>query len=92
MDLSGIAYEFHSVDKFNGDHKKPNYLSVCPIGEVPCMTESRFILMGELQIFLAYLSSKPGFQKMHPKEYSAVTEQYLNWFAGVLRPAAARLI
>lgn len=48
MHLAAIDFEFTLVDQFQGEHLAAAYLEVCPIAQVPCLTEKRFKLMGDL--------------------------------------------
>ena len=57
--MADISYEFKVLDYTKGDHKKTEYLSKYPLGEMPCIEDLRpdhsgFIL-GESNAIMKYI-------------------------------------
>ena len=69
-----------------------SYLSVNPLGSVPFVIEESNVVMGSTIIFLKYFAnSKPKVGAYYPEEKQEEIEQYMNWFAAVLRPCVGRI-
>lgn len=73
----GLEYE-HIPVNFTGDNKKPEYLAVNPMGQVPAIDDDGFKLAESMAINL-YLAKKHG--KLYPKNLQdeAKTWQWSFW-------------
>ncbi len=55
LDILGVDYEFVTVDLPNGAHKKPDFLAMNPLGQVPVLKDGDLVLRDSTAI-LIYLA------------------------------------
>ena len=90
--IAGTEFKFKEIDRFQNQHKHNDYLIVNPLGEIPCIDEGNFKVMGKTKVFLSYLgSTQEKLSDLYPKSKQAQLDQYMNWFESVLRPSARRI-
>lgn len=70
-----VPYEFVLLDMQNGEHKKPEFLAINPIGKVPAIVDGDFQLW-ESGAILLYLAQKYGNLPNSP-EYKATLTQWV---------------
>ncbi|MFB2833333.1 glutathione S-transferase family protein [Floridanema evergladense] len=70
-----VPFEFVLLDMKNGEHKKPEFLTINPIGKVPAIVDGDFQLW-ESGAILLYLAEKYGDLPNSP-EYKATLAQWV---------------
>ena len=81
----GLEYEFKMVDLMAGDHKKPEFLAMNPMHNIPTVKDGDFV-MNESRAIAAYLVNKYGKDdSLYPKdaEVRARVDQKLYFDMGV---------
>jgi glutathione S-transferase len=79
--IAKIPYTEKTVDMGKNEHKQEPFLSINPMGAVPCMVEDGFIL-SECMTILKYLARKNKVaDNWYPKDLKleAKVNQYLDW-------------
>ncbi|XWK88071.1 MAG: glutathione S-transferase family protein [Phormidium sp.] len=79
-----VPYEFILLDMQNGEHKKPEFLAINPIGKVPAIVDGDFQLW-ESGAILLYLAQKYGNLPASP-EYKATLTQWVLFANATLGP------
>jgi glutathione S-transferase len=79
-----IPYEFVLLDMQNGEHKKPEYLEINPVGKVPAIVDGDFQLW-ESGAILLYLAEKYG-NLPNSLEYKATLTQWVLFANATLGP------
>jgi glutathione S-transferase len=74
----GIPYELHAISLERGDHKKPDYLAINPMGKVPAITHQG-ITITEAAAICAYLADEFPAAKLAVPVGSAQRGLYLKW-------------
>jgi glutathione S-transferase len=46
LKMSQVEHEVRIVDQFTGEHKAESYLNINPTGQIPTMTEGKFLVLG----------------------------------------------
>lgn len=97
--LLGIDYERIDFDPSTGDHKKPDYLAINPMGQVPAWVEDDGTTICDSQAVLVFLAKKYGDTNWLPDDAVGQAEvaKWLSFtafevFAGIALPRAIRLI
>ncbi|XP_007451116.1 PREDICTED: glutathione S-transferase theta-1-like [Lipotes vexillifer] len=78
---NSIPFEMHPVELAQGEHLKPKFLKVNPLGKVPALMDGDF-LVAESMAILLYLSHKCQAEAhWYPPELQAHTrvDEYLVW-------------
>ncbi|EFB19462.1 hypothetical protein PANDA_014534, partial [Ailuropoda melanoleuca] len=78
---NGIPFELRSVELGRGEHLKPEFLKVNPLGKVPALKDGDFLLAESVAILL-YLSRKyHAAAHWYPPELQACArvDEYLAW-------------
>jgi len=93
--LLGLEYELVEVDLMAGEHKKPAFLALNPMGQVPVIEDAGTILADSnaILIYLAKTHARTDWLPEDPGGAAAV-QRWLSVAAGELAygPAAARLV
>ncbi|XP_030192436.1 glutathione S-transferase theta-1-like [Lynx canadensis] len=88
---NGIPFEFRSVELGRGEHLKPEFLKVNPLGKVPALRDGDFLLAESVAILL-YLSRKyQTAPYWYPPDLQARArvDEYLAWqHTAIQLPAA----
>jgi glutathione S-transferase len=71
----GLAYVYTTVDWMKGEHKKPDYLRINPLGRVPAIRDGE-VVMFESNAILCYLEERYGQGKLLPTESAPRAEVY----------------
>ena len=79
-----VPFEFVLLDMKNGEHKKPEYLAINPVGKVPAIVDGDFQLW-ESGAILLYLAEKYGNLPNSP-EYKAKLAQWVLFANATLGP------
>jgi glutathione S-transferase len=74
----GIPYELHAISLDRGDHKKPEYLTVNPMGKVPAITHQG-VTITEAAAICAYLADEFPASKLAVPTGSPQRGLYLKW-------------
>jgi len=74
----GVPYRFEVVNLETGDHKKPSFLAVNPMGKVPAITH-RGIVVTECAAICAYLADAFPAAKLAPPGDSPARGTYYRW-------------
>lgn len=85
----GAPYRFEVVNLETGDHKKPSFLAVNPMGKVPAISH-RGVVVTECGAICAYLADAFPSAKLAPPTDSPARGTYYRWLffgAGCLEPA-----
>lgn len=94
MSLLGLTPELIHVDLLKGEQKKPEFLKLNPLGQVPVLDDDGFIL-SDSNAIMVYLAKKLGRTEWLPDDAqgAAAVQRWLSVAAGELRrgPAQARL-
>ena len=74
----GIPYELHAMSLERGDHKKPPYLAINPMGKVPAITH-RGVVITEAAAICAYLADEFPLAKLSVPMGDLRRGPYLKW-------------
>jgi glutathione S-transferase len=74
----GVPYRFEVVNLETGDHKKPSFLAVNPMGKVPAVAH-RGIVVTECAAICAYLADAFPAAKLAPLTDSPARGTYYRW-------------
>ena len=80
----GVPYEFVLLDMQAGEHRKPEFLAINPIGKVPAIVDGDFQLW-ESGAILFYLAQKHGKLPPSPEEQAKVN-QWIHFGNATLGP------
>jgi len=73
-----VPYETKILNWETGDHKKPEYLAINPMGKIPAITH-RGVVVTEVPAILAYLADAFPQAHMAPDVHSADRGPYYRW-------------
>jgi glutathione S-transferase len=73
-----VPYELHSMSLDRGDHKKPAYLAINPMGKVPAITHQG-VTITEAAAICAYLADEFPAAKLSVPIGSPERGMYLKW-------------
>lgn len=85
----GVPYDIHLLDLAAGDHKKPDYLAVNPMGKVPAISDGR-VNVAETAAIALYLGDRYSLGNLAPALDSPARGDYLRWavfMPGCIEPA-----
>jgi glutathione S-transferase len=85
----GAPYRPHFLDLFAGEHKRPDYLAINPMGKVPAIVH-RGAMISEVGAIIAYLADAFPAAKLAPPVGESQRGPYLRWMffaAATLEPA-----
>ncbi len=96
LSLLGLQHELLHVDLLSGAHKRPDFLSKNPFGQVPVLEDGP-VTLADSNAILIYLSERYDTEaRFWPRtpEGRAAVQRWLSVAAGqlVVGPAAARLV
>ena len=74
----GVPYRFEVVNLESGDHKKPSFLAVNPMGKVPAIAH-RGVVVTECAAICAYLADAFPGAKLAPATDSPARGTYYRW-------------
>jgi glutathione S-transferase len=74
----GVPYELHAISLERGDHKKPAYLALNPIGKVPAITHQG-VTITEAAAICAYLADEFPAAKLSVPIGNPMRGLYLKW-------------
>jgi glutathione S-transferase len=72
----GVPYEFVMLDMQNGEHRKPEFLAINPMGKVPAIVDGDFTLW-ESGAILLYLAQKYGGLSAAPEKQAEIAQWVL---------------
>ena len=55
LKMSNVQHEVRIIDQFLGDHKSEEYLNMNPTGQIPTITEGKFLVLGGYQVYMNFL-------------------------------------
>ncbi len=73
----GVPYRFEVVNLESGDHKKPSFLAVNPMGKVPAIAH-RGVVVTECAAICAYLADAFPGAKLAPADRQSFTRYLLS--------------
>jgi glutathione S-transferase len=85
----GVPYDMKVLDLEKGDHKKPDYLKINPMGKVPAIVH-RGVVVTEVAAICTYLADAYPKAGLAPKLDDPQRGTYLRWMffgAGCVEPA-----
>ncbi len=85
----GQPYRIEHIDLAKGEHKRPDYLTLNPMGKVPTIVDEGTSI-AETGAILTHLADKYSAGDLAPKPGDARRADYLRWLffaAGVMEPA-----
>ena len=88
----GIPYELHVLNMKAGEQRRPEYVSVNPMGKVPALKHGDALVTEQVAIFL-YLADLFPEARLAPLLGDPLRGPYLRWMAvlrGVLRTSRHR--
>lgn len=95
LGLLGVEHELVHVDLANGAQKKPEFLALNPLGQVPVLDDNGTVI-ADSNAILVYLARKLDRQDWMPlgAQAEAEIQKWLSIAAGPIAfgPAAARLV
>ncbi|KAA0677934.1 glutathione S-transferase family protein [Roseomonas genomospecies 6] len=95
VSLLGLPHELVEVDLKAGAHKKPEFLTLNPFGQVPVLDDDG-VVVPDSNAILVYLAKKAGRTDWLPEDAqaAAAVQRWLSVAAGEVAygPAAARLV
>jgi glutathione S-transferase len=74
----GVPYELHAMSLDKGDHKKPEYLAINPVGKVPAITHQG-VTITEAAAICAYLADEFPAAKLSVPTGTPRRGIYLKW-------------
>ena len=94
LDVSGVKYKFELIDEMSKQHLNPKYLEVNPTGQIPTITEGKYMVLGGSGLYIQYLvnAHKTIKETLYPENNKAEIDRHLSWFQGVLRVCSTRII
>lgn len=95
LSLVGVKHELVEVDLATGAHKKPEFLALNPLGQVPVLDDDGTVV-ADSNAILVYVAKKLDLHEWLPQDPAelATVQKWLSVAAGQIAygPAAARLI
>ncbi len=95
LSLVGVKHELVEVDLATGAHKKPEFLALNPLGQVPVLDDDGTVV-ADSNAILVYVAKKLNLHEWLPQDPAelATMQKWLSVAAGQIAygPAAARLI
>jgi glutathione S-transferase len=87
----GVPYELETVDMMKGEHKKPEYLKVHPLGAVPALQDGG-LTMYESAAIIMYLADKYPEKGLAPAVGTADRGAYYQWISFAMTEADPPLV
>ena len=89
----GLPYQVETVDFRKGDHKKPEFLKLNPMGRIPALQDGDVFLTESLAITL-YIAQRYGTGKLWPADEPSRARvlQWSMWAATELEPVAYAML
>lgn len=95
LSLVGVKHELVEVDLATGAHKKPEFLALNPLGQVPVLDDDGTVV-ADSNAILVYVAKKLNLHEWLPQDPAelATVQKWLSVAAGQIAygPAVARLI
>src|SRR6185295_2648885 len=84
LEECGLSYNWHPIDLMKGEHKKPEFLALNPMGQIPVLVDSegpggKKVTMAQSSAIMMYCAEKAG--KFIPKDgakRAAMLEAYMS--------------
>lgn len=94
LSLLNLEYEYIQLDLMNGEHKRPEFLSINSFGQVPVLIDGETTFQ-DAQAILVYLARRYGGEDWFPTDAKSMSRvvRWLSTTAGEIRqgPENARL-
>ncbi|HYH97735.1 glutathione S-transferase family protein [Hyalangium sp.] len=87
----GVPYELATLDMMKGEHKKPEYLKIHPLGAVPALEDGGFT-MYESAAIIMYLADKYPEKGLAPALGTADRGAYYQWISFAMTEADPLLV
>ena len=84
LEECGLKYNWHPIDLMKGEHKKPEYLALNPMGQIPVIVDSegpggQKITMAQSSAIMMYCAEKAGkFIPKDPAKRATMLEAYMS--------------
>src|SRR5690348_403475 len=84
LEECGLKYNWHPIDLANGEHKRPEYLALNPMGQIPVIVDNegpggKKITLSQSSAIMMYCAEKVGkFVPADPAKRAAMLEAYMS--------------
>jgi GST-like protein len=84
LEECGLQYNWHFIDLMKGEHKKPEFLALNPMGQIPVLVDSegpggKKVTMAQSSAIMMYCAEKSGkFLPKDPAKRPAMLEAYMS--------------
>ena len=84
LEECGLKYNWHPIDLTKGEHKKPEYLALNPMGQIPVIVDNegpggKPITLAQSSAIMMYCAEKVGkFIPKDPAKRAAMLEAYMS--------------
>ena len=94
LDLSGVDFQFMTVDTLQEEHRKESYLTINKAGTIPTLIVGQDKIISGGNTFPLYLAGqfKDVAERLLPEGERSDIETVLNWFYFKMLPETQRLI
>ena len=88
----GLKYEYIKVNLREGEHKKPEFLKLNPVGKIPVIDDEGFVLF-ESNAIIKYLAEKSS-SPLYPKELKerAMVEEWIEFASHHVYQAISKVV
>lgn len=88
----GLTYDYIRVNLRDGEHKKPEFLKLNPVGKIPVMDDEGFVLF-ESNAIIKYLADKNG-SPLYPKglKERAVVDEWIEFTSHHVYQAISKVV
>ena len=88
----GLKYEYVKVNLREGEHRKPEFLKLNPVGKIPAIDDDGFVLF-ESNAIIRYLADKNN-SDLYPKPLKerAVVDEWFEFISHHVALAASKVI
>ena len=93
LEITKTTFKFEHVDTFAKDANYQKYLQINPTGQIPTITEGKYIVLGGSGLNITYLlnAHKNVKEALYPDASKQEIDRHLSWFQGVLKVCSNRI-
>jgi GSH-dependent disulfide-bond oxidoreductase len=83
LEECGLKYNWHPIDLMKGEHKKPEFMALNPMGQIPVLVDDdaggRKVTMAQSSAIMMYCAEKVGkFIPKEPAKKATMMEAYMS--------------